>query len=329
MRHFILLITIVLIGLNVKAQQRGIVSNFMINDYYYSPAIAGSKPFHSASVSYRNQWVGFADAPSLIMGNFNGSVKNRQKAGYGVTVLSEKAGLTNTTAVYLNYVQHFKLSENIRLGLGIQPGLMQYRIKLYDAILADEGDAVLTGNVYSANAVDVSAGFNLYSEKFFIMASAHHLLGKQIQFTSYNSNLDFHYNAIAGYNFKFKKKKVEIQPSVLFKYTKPVPFQITGMLKTTFQGKYWFGLLYRTDDAVGLSLGAQIKKRFNLAYGYDYSIGPIRKYQSGSHEVTLSFIITKEKPSLEEEDEELNKSILEQMQKEVDQNNENEKTKED
>ena len=326
MTKAILILAVMVIASTGYSQQRGIVSNFLLNSYYYNPAIAGSNNVHTANMSYRGQWMGFDGAPSLIMGNFNGSVKNKGKMGYGVTLLSEKIGITNNTAVYLNYAHHFKLSETVKLGLGIQPGFMQYRVRLYDAQLADAGDDVLTGNVYSANALDVSTGFNLYHEKFFIMGSVHHLLGDEIKFTTYNSNLDFHFNAIAGYNFKFKKKDVVIQPSVMLKYTKPVPMQFTGMLKGTFNSKYWVGLLYRHDDAAGVSLGMKIKDRISVGYGFDYSIfSDIAKYQNGSHEIMLSIIITKEKPTLEKEDEDLNKSILEEMQKQVDKEQENKK----
>lgn len=298
------------------AQQRGILSNFMMNDYYYNPAIAGSKPVQTANLSYRNQYVGFDGAPSLIMGNYNGSIKNLGKIGFGASVVSETTGLTNMTGVYGTYAYHFKLSKKLKLGLGVQPGFMQYRVKLYDAQVADAGDEVLTGSVYSANALDLSSGFNLYSESFFVMASMHHMLGKGIQFTGYNDNLQFHYNMIAGYNIKFKKSKFELQPSAMIKYTKPVPFQFTGMLKGTFNDKYWIGFLYRQDDAAGAVLGAKIKERISISYGYDYTISGLRKYQSGSHEITLSFVIKKDVPTIEEEDEELNKSILEKMEQE-------------
>jgi len=319
----IIFISALLITANSFGQQRGILSNFLLNDYYYNPAIAGSKDVHVANVSYRNQWVGFDDAPGLIMGNYYGSVKNQSKIGYGVSLVSEKQGLMNNTGVYLNYAHHFKLSEKLKFGLGIQPGYVQYRIRLYDAQLADANDEVLTGSVYSANAFDVSTGFNLYHERFYIMGSIHHLLGKQIKFTSYNSNLQFHFNAIAGYRFKFKKKNFTLEPCAMMKFTEPVPVQLTGMLKGTFHDKYWIGLLYKTDDAAGMILGMKLKDRISVSYGYDYTLSNLRNYQNGSHEIVLSFIVTKKKPSIEEEDEELNKSILEQRQKEMDEKKNN------
>lgn len=300
------------------AQQQAVYSNFLMNQYFYNPAIAGSKNVHIANVQYRNQWVGFEDAPVNYTANLYGSFKNNGKNGYGISLTNEKSGLMTSTGVYVDYAQQFKLSEKLKIGLGIRPGYVQYRVRLYDAIVADQGDEVVTGSVYSANAFDVNTGFNLYSDKFFLMGSVQHLLGEQIKFTSYNSNLAFHYNVIGGYNFLLKKK-IEIQPSVMVKYVKPVPVQYSVILKTTFNNKFWFGLIYRSDDALGLSLGYWIKERFNLAYGYDYSLSPIRKYNSGSHEVGLSMIITKKKPTLLELDEKLNNSILDEMQKESEQ----------
>lgn len=321
MKKILLLLTLVLVT-GAFAQQRGIVSNFLMSDYYYNPAIVGSKGISIANMAYRKQWVGFDGAPSLILGNFNGSLKGKGKHGYGVTVVSERTGLTQSTAAYLNYAYHIKLSEKTKLGLGVQPGFLQYRVRLYDAQLADENDEVLSGTIYSANALDFSTGFNLYHDKFFLMGSVHHLLGDEIRFTTYNSNLDYHFTGIAGYNIKFKKGTT-ITPSVLVKYTKPVPVQYTGMLKAEFKDKFWIGLLYRSDDAVGVNFGLNFKERFTVMYGFDYTLSKLANYQTGTHEIALSIKITKEKPSLEEEDDKLNNSILDEMKKEMEEKEKN------
>lgn len=293
------------------AQQVGVYSNFLMNKYYYNPAIAGSGEVHMANFGFRNQWVGFNNAPVNVYGNIYGSLRDEGKIGYGLSLNNENSGLTNATSVYVNYAQHFKLNETVKLGIGVQPGYLQYRVKLYDAVLADKGDEVLTGSVYSASAFDVNMGLHLYSKKFFVMASVQHLLGKQIKFTTFNSNLSYHYNAVLGYNWMLPNKKWEVQPSVLVKYAKPVDVQWSGMLKTTYLGKYWLGLVYRSDDAVGFNAGVLIKNRLTVSYGYDFSVGGLRKYNTGSHEVMLSFILTKKRPTLDEEDDKLNNSILE------------------
>lgn len=203
-----LIISFLISCLVAMSQQQMVTTNFLMNDYYYNPAIAGSKDKHIANIAYRNQWTGFQGAPVTLFGNFYGSYKNEEKIGYGVSLVSDRNGLTQNTGLYLNYAYHFKLSEKVKLGLGVKPGYMQYRVKLYDAQLADEGDEVLTGNVLSANALDVQSGFHLYAENFFIMGAVKHLFGKAVQFTSYNANLAKHYTLIGGYNFLFEKRNL-------------------------------------------------------------------------------------------------------------------------
>lgn len=305
----------VLTTVAAHAQQISMYSDYMMNRFYYSPAYAGSQRVLVVNAAYRAQWVGFDNAPSNFHLNLIGSVKNRGKIGYGVGIYNENSGLMNTTGIRLNYAHHFKLTENIKLGLGIQPGYFQYRIRLYDGIMADEGDHVLTGSIHSTNAFDINMGFNLYSDKFFVMASAKRILGKMIKFTGFNSQLQFHFNTIAGYNFSFEKSKIDLQPSVLIHYTKPVPMQVAVMVKVKYDKKYSLGLMYRHNDAVGINAAYIWNNRLTIAYGYDISINALRKYNSGSHEVILSFIINNKKPSLEELDDKLNNSILEDANK--------------
>lgn len=310
MKRVVYILTLMLIGSGSWAQQQYVFTNFMLNDYYYNPAIAGSKDVHMANLIYRNQWTGFDEAPVSLMGNFYGSAQNKGVHGYGVSILSDRTGITQNTGFYLNYAYHLKLNETIKLGFGIKPGYMQYRVRLYDARLADQGDEILTGNVLSANAVDLSSGLHLYSEKFFVMASMQHLLGRAIGFTSYNESLAKHFTLIGGYNFSLDKKKLDFQPSAMLRYVRPIKPQASIMFKATYDKKYWAGLTYRTADAVGLAIGLKVKDRLNIGYAFDYSIGGIQAYQSGSHEIMISFITTTNKPSLDEEDDELNNSIL-------------------
>ncbi|MBL4703895.1 MAG: type IX secretion system membrane protein PorP/SprF [Flavobacteriales bacterium] len=310
MKSLVTILIFVGIGVVSFGQQQYVFTNYMLNDYYYNPAIAGSRNVHMANLTYRSQWTGFDEAPVSLMGNFYGSIRNEGKHGYGVSILSDKTGLTQNTGVYLNYAYHLKLSETLKLGFGIKPGYMQYRVRLYDAQLADQGDDVLTGNVLSANAIDLSSGFHLYSEKFFLMIAMQHLLGDAITFTSYNQSLSKHFTMVGGYNFSLDKKKLEFQPSLMLRYVNPVPAQVSIMFKTTYDKKYWLGLSYRSQDAIGLALGLKVKDRLNIGYAFDYSLGGIQAYQSGSHEIMISFITTSNKPTLDDEDEELNNSIL-------------------
>jgi type IX secretion system PorP/SprF family membrane protein len=300
-------------------QQQSLFTNVFANPLHYSPAYVGSTNYHEVSFFNRNQWVGFKDAPKNFYLNFHGSFKNKAKHGYGVQLLTEQTGLLSKTGVYLNYGYQIKMNNKWKMGLGVRPGFVQYRVRLYDAVIADPGDPIFTGNTYSGNAFDVNAGFRLYSDKFEFSGTIDHLIGKGFNFNSYNQNLQFHYTFMSSYKFVFKKDW-ELRPAILFRYTKPVPSQVSILAQLTYKDKFFGGLNFRTNDAMGIFVGVRLKSRLAITYGYDYSYTKLRKYSAGSHEIGISFIITKNRPSLEEEDDKLNNSILEDIQKEIDKN---------
>jgi len=159
----------------------------------------------------------------------------------------------------------------------------------------------------------------LYSQKFELCATIDHLVGNRLAFSSYNQNLQFHYTLMTSYKLNFKKQW-EFRPALLVKYTAPVPLQLSVLLQLSFKDKFFGGINFRTNDALGVYLGMRIKNRLSITYGYDYSYTSMRNYSAGSNEIGLSFILTKNRPSLEEKDDELNNSILEEIQKEMENN---------
>lgn len=327
----ILLISLLFLTTGSFGQQQFVFTNFLLNEYYYNPAVAGSKDVHFANVGFRNQWAGFEGAPLTMYANFYGSYKNQMRHGYGASIVADRSGLVQNTGFYLNYAYHLKVSDKFKLGFGIKPGYLQYNVKLYDAQLADPGDDILTGNVLSVNAFDFNAGLNFYSKEFFVMLSMRNLFTDVFKFTSFNAGLARHFTLISGYKWLVNKKKqpekdeegnvikrkkdIELMPAVMLNYVNPVQPQVSVMLKATYDKKYWAGLTLRTQDAIGVALGLKIKNRWEIGYAFDYSLGKIKDYNFGSHEIMLTFQTTSKKPSLEEQDEELNNSIFDENKK--------------
>lgn len=314
---------------DLKAQQLGIYTNYMLNDYYYNPAVVGAKDVAIANISYRDQWAGFTDAPRSYMASVYGSIKNKRKVGLGANVIGDRAGLLQRTGGYFTYAYHFDLTKTLRLGLGLSAGYMQYRIRMYDARALDGGDVYLTNNVVSSGAFDANSGFYLYSNKFFFGVSGNQLLNYRLTISNIKSDsrLKPHMYVLGGYNFEFgsgKVKKNELQPSFLVRSaTSSATIQEDLSLKYTYNKMFWLGLTYRTESAFCALLGFNYKGRFNVAYAYDYALSKINKYSVGSHEFWLSYTITKKKRSLSEEEEALEQSMeqLYKEQQEKEQNN--------
>lgn len=59
-------------------------------------------------------------------------------------------------------------------------------------------------------------------------------------------------------------------------------------MRTTYNHFLTFGLSYRWEDALGVTIGAEYKNFF-LGYAYEYPFSGINKASSGSHEIVVGY----------------------------------------
>jgi type IX secretion system PorP/SprF family membrane protein len=329
MKNIGLIILFFMLSSKLLAQQNYTYTNYLLNEFYYNPAIAGVENIHRANVGFKNQWVGFDDSPITYHANFYGSYKNKQEHGYGGSIVSDKTGLMQRTGFHLNYAYHLNLTDNIKMGIGVKPGYLLYNIKLYDAQLADVGDEILTGNILATNAFDMGSGINVYSDKFFARLSVQQMFGKGVKFTDYNDGLKRHYTLIGGYEFTVNRlskdsttfnkvlEKIKFQPAMMINYVKPLKAQTSIMLKVEYNEKFWGGLNLRTKDAFAVMIGMNVNDRIRIGYSYDISMGALKPYNAGSHELMLSFVTTAKKPTLDADDDDLNNGIFEENKRKI------------
>lgn len=301
-----------------SAQQLPIYTNYLLNAYAYNPAVAGSKKDLVVNANYRNQWVGFEDAPVTYGINLHGGLGKEKKAAVGALLSADNTGMLSKTSGYLTFAYHLKLNNTYKLGLGVSVGMVQYRIKLYDAKIVDSGDELLTGNLLSNNVFDSNGGLYFYSDKLFVGLSGFQYLGNKITWKDSKSTLNPHFYITAGYTFDVSKK-ISLQPSALVKFSNPVPAQPEFSLRVFYNKMFWIGGSYRLNDATSILAGVTtLKNKLSIAYAYDIPNTKIRTYTSGSHEIILSYQFIKAKKKLNADEEELNdidNSIKSKMKK--------------
>ena len=293
------------ISFSLLSQQQTLSTNYLFNNYAYNPAVIGSKPYLQANMSYRDQWTGFEGAPRTYMLALYGPLKKAKNIGLGGTIISDQTGLIGSTSGYLSFAYHVKMNKKVRLGFGLSAGVKQYRVKLYDVKAYDEGDTYLTGTTLNANVFDSNAGIYLYGERFFLGISSLNMLNNKITWKNAAGRLVPHYYAVTGYNFKLGKD-FAVQPSVMYKYTDPVPYQLEYSLKLTYKDMIWIGGNYRDKDGVAALFGVTVIKKLNIAYAYDYSLTSIKRYNQGSHEICLNYSFIKKKPPVNPDEDEFN-----------------------
>jgi type IX secretion system PorP/SprF family membrane protein len=102
-----------------------------------------------------------------------------------------------------------------------------------------------------------------------------------------------HYYLHAGKVFPLTAS-LDLKPSTLVKYTPNAPVEADVNCNLLFQERIWFGVGYRTGDAVVGMLEYQVNPMLRIGYAYDMTTSKLRNYTSGSHEVMLGMDFGKE-----------------------------------
>ncbi len=301
MKNRILIFILVLSFVKLNAQQLPHYSNYMINDYAMNPAIGGSDNYFEGFSNNRYQWIGITDAPRTYILSVNGPTKNL-KMGLGGLLFTDIVGPTRRTGFYMSYAYHLKVSEKIKVSLGLSAGLLQFKVDGSKITLRDPSDLVISNGVQSVIMPDFGAGVYVYSidKKWYFGASVPQIIQQQIKFfdnsTSSLSKLVTHYYVTAGYKFSINDD-FKIEPSTCLKYVKPAPFQFDLGLRAIYQEKVWIGGAFRYLDAVSAMVGYTMQENITFAYSYDFTMTNIKKYSTGTHELMIGIKFHKMKPS--------------------------------
>lgn len=301
------LFSLLISGLAGFAQHLPQYTQYMLNDFVINPAIAGkNSEFWECKSNNRYQWVGFTDAPRTYVLSLHGPFKNR-KMGIGGTLYTDIVGPTRRVGFQASYAYHVKLTEKLKLGLGLSAGLIQYSIDGHKLLLHDAGDEILTYSYQKAYAPDFGGGLYLYDDKLFVSLAVPQFFRSNLKFfadqSTKNSRLEPHFYGLAGYKFNLGED-FKLEPSVMVKYVKPVPVKVDIGLRAIYKEQVWLGVAYRTNDAITAMLGYLYKEWLLIGYSYDYTTTRIRNYSSGSHEIMLGLRFKAIKSKKDEENKE-------------------------
>ncbi len=295
------------------AQQQGVYTNFLMNPLLYNVAYAGVNQGTQFNAGYRNQWFGFDGAPTTANFNGYGNFRKRPQMAAGGIITSERMGLLEFNSVSGLYSYHLQINDKAAINFGLSAGVVQYSVKSYKARSYDADDSYLTTGGLNGFAFDASAGFYFYTKNFFLGFSDQQMPAGRISWNASIGRQTPHFYTFAGYNFRFGEgKRYALQPVVLLRSSAPVPKQFEYILKGVYKDMIWIGFSYRENSNASVLLGCNIDKQFGFGYAYDYSVTKLSRYNTGSHEIMLSYLIplkkkkTKSELIQEEDEKELN-----------------------
>jgi type IX secretion system PorP/SprF family membrane protein len=298
MQNFLRYLLILLISMSsVKtcyAQEDPTNSQYLFNLLNLNPAYAGARGSLTLTTAFRKQWIGVPGAPATGIFSIDGPL-NEHHMGVGLQLYNNTLGVEHTTGINASFATMLNFDEGDHdhfLALGIQAGLMNYRIDRTSVPLPFQNDPSFLNNT---NVIMPTAGLGVYYQRprFYASLSAPSLLVSTVKVdkilsvnsaTLKNMQLIFTTGLTAplGDDFQYK-------PSFFLKWMSGKVFDIHFNSSVWIKERVGVGVSYRFDDAILGIVELKINNRMNFGYAYSRSIGEKIVFNQGTHEAIIRF----------------------------------------
>lgn len=159
---------LIILGTNTaNAQLTEYESMYFQNQYLNNPAMAGRDEGIKLNIGYQRQWDQVPGNPVLMNATIEYNSGNR--AGLGLNVSSDKAGLINRTRILATYAYHLPIGLEEKLNFGLSAGAKFASID-YNKIIGSADD-VTVQNFDKGAAFDGDLGIAYTSRLLTIQAS--------------------------------------------------------------------------------------------------------------------------------------------------------------
>lgn len=281
-------LALIVVATSLKAQNDIIIGQYIHNQYAVNPAFAGSREGLTLFGSYRKQWTGIENTPTSILLDGHAPMKN-DKITVGLSLYYQTIHQSTNAGAQLAIGYRTQLSNNTWLGLALQPGVSMRNTNWQKVNTTTAGDASFAEKESSVAPL-LGFGAAWYGKKFFIGLSCVSFFVSDDfdRRTAEFSPADATYIATAGYLFSLGSD-FKLQPSALASYNQQYELTADGTLSLIYKRFIWLDAAYRTTgEAIG-GVAIQALKQLRIAYNYEFTIGDLNGYNSGSHEISLQY----------------------------------------
>ena len=290
-------------GIPAKGQDELMLTQHWAIPTFYNPANTGNTDFLRIRAGARLQWLGIENAPKSFFGAADSPFQlGGKRVGLGVAAMQESLGLFSNLNIGLQLSYKLKLGKGT-LSIGVEPAYFNSQFKGSEVVLPDNddyhqgSDTSIPTQDLTGNHFDISAGVSFTHRYFTVGLSCMHLLNPKVNLSmegsastetqQYQTELPRQLYLVADGNIPLKNTLFELQPSLL------LTSDFSGFtgevgIRTTYNKFLSFGLAYRLQDAIGVTIGAEYKNFF-LGYAYEYPLSGINKASSGSHELVAGY----------------------------------------
>lgn len=295
---------ILLVGLQLDAQQLAQYSTWLNNSYLYNPAVAGQDETLVANGIYRSQWVDFEGAP--VSQHLDASIPFRIiNSGLGIKLDNELIGPHQTSQFLMSYSYQRWIGNSGKLSVGLSAGMQQYVLDgrilrapqgSYQDPTFQHNDQWLPEGRISAAAPVAELGVYYSMSNWDIGVSTLPVFAPELNKSQADGRFrlkpERHYLAQVNYNKSLGEEAVLTAGGLVKSDGRSV--QVEFAAQVYWREKLRFGAGYRgvtatARDALIAFIGMRLNEKASFVYAYDVPISGLSSVNRGSHEICLQY----------------------------------------
>lgn len=275
-------------SLGLLGQQETIMTKYTFNSMFFNPAYAGShgEGVGTATVQYRNQWLGVEGAPTTMLASGEVSLYDNS-LGIGATLGRETIGVDATNEVAISTAYRIRVGREGYMSGGLRTSFFNVNSNFSELNISDPSDGVHADDLRQVNYLGVGFGLYYHDESMYLGVSVPTIATIGVQDRALNRMHHIFFNAglVIGDDYS----TIKWQPSILVKYQPAVPLQMTISTMAWLKETFAVGLHWRYADALALSAELHFMENWKISTAYDLTISDLSDYSSGSPEVMLGY----------------------------------------
>ena len=254
------------------------------NRLLINPATTGKGGDVNTAAAIRQQWIGFP-GPSTQALYASGFVQ-MIFSGFGLSWINDKFGPQQTNNIKLNYAFFIPFEEVAFLSFGLGVGVMNNTYNELGFFSREIDDpALMDISKRSKTIPDFDVGFEFNTATLEVGASVTHVtymyadqnlvrpMRNIFAYSRYKVPMNRYWDFIPGVTWHNTRKLNTLEVSASFRYNNNLNMS----------------LIYRNPMNSGIAVGINVYEGFRVAYSYDYGFDNLSSYNSGSHEITVSY----------------------------------------
>ena len=292
MKRIYIVCLLCLLKVIAVGQQVSLDNQYLINPFALSPALAGSNGAVEAFGSFQQNWVGIDGAPVTKSFNMNGAIT--PEMGLGGAISDNSAGIFRTLSASLSYAYHVKLQDHQYLYFGVAGGALSNHIDLSGSNTGSANDPVLLNNMNKNATLFNATGSIIYRYRsitagFEVPGLFEGSSGAGPTTSVLARQYIVHASMVGSLNEDWS-----VSPFALLQVVPSGNTLVEASALFKYKKQFWIAGTYLSNNTFAVSAGLVVIGSIAVNYSYEFGQGMLAN-ASGSHEITIGFIMGKSK----------------------------------